>query len=169
MKEFKLIGALCILISSSLIGIQKASCLKNRVKYLANIKASLNILESEISFSQDILEKAFMRISKAVDTKGLFETASENISELGIKSAWEYAVSECSKSLCLNKADYEALILFGEKLGMSDKKGQVKNIRNTISIIDGLIESAEKEYTQNAKLYRSGGVIIGLFFVIVLL
>ncbi len=164
----KLAGALCIVLSASYIGFYRAETLRKRLMYLRNIKISLNMLESEISFSQNILERVFKRIDGISNTEGLFLKTSERIGEMGIKMAWNTSVDDVSADMCLKKQDKEALYIFGEGLGMSDKDNQIKNIRHTENMIDSLLNEAEDEYRKNGRLYRSAGFLTGLFAAVIL-
>lgn len=162
----KFAGAVFIILSASYIGFYRAEILRKRLMYLKNIKVSLNILESEISFSQNVLTRVFIRIDGIIDTNGLFSRAAEKMSRTGVKKAWCEAVD--SSDMYLKKQDKEALYIFGEGLGMSDKDNQLKNIRHTKDMIDSLLKEAENEYEKNAKLYRSAGFLTGLFFAVLL-
>lgn len=162
----KFAGAVFIILSASYIGFHRAETLRRRLMYLRNITNSLNMLESEISFSQNILSYVFTRIDEVSDTNGLFLKAAEKMGETGIKKAWCEAVD--STDMCLKKQDKEALYIFGEGLGMSGRDNQIKNIRHTKEMINSLADEAKDEYEKNAKLYRSAGFLTGLFFAVLL-
>lgn len=162
----KFAGAVFIILSASYIGFHHAEILRRRLMYLRNIKTSLDMLESEISFSQNILSRVFTRIDGISGTNGLFLKAAEKMSVLGIKKAWCEAVD--NTDMCLKERDKEALYIFGEGLGMSDRDNQIKNIKHTKEVINSLINEANDEYEKNAKLYRSAGFLTGLFFAVIL-
>lgn len=139
--------------------------LKTRAVSLADIRASLELLESEISFSVNKLKKAFIR----ADRNGLFALAAENIEALGAKQAWNKALKEMRGKLCLSGADVDALMLLGQNIGRTDKDDQLKNIRYVKTMTAQQESEARAEYERLGKLYMSGGVLMGLLVVTVLI
>ena len=79
----KVIGAVMTGFACGYFGFRLSMALKTRVKSLADIRTSLEMLESEINFSVNKLKKAFMR----VDRNGLFTAAAEAMEEKGAKTA----------------------------------------------------------------------------------
>ena len=71
--------------------------------------------------------------------------------------------------LCLTDADCAALMTLSANLGRTDREGQIKNIRYVKSLIAAQQTAAETEYNRRAKLYSSGGLLIGAAVVIVLI
>ncbi|MCH5185356.1 MAG: stage III sporulation protein AB [Oscillospiraceae bacterium] len=164
----KLTGALCIVLSTTCIGFYRADILKKRTVYLKNIISSLCMLESEISFSQNILRRVFIHIDGMSDTAGLFLKAAERTEGQGIRDAWKSAVDDTAKEMCLKRNDIEVLYLFGENLGMSDRESQIKNIRHTVDMMGPLLDEAEEDYKKNGRLCRGAGILSGLFFAVIL-
>lgn len=164
----KIIGAAMILGVCAYSGFRFADRLKKRYVYLRNILTALNLLETEISFGGSRLKKAFESVDKAADTKGLFKTASENLEQLGIKRAWREAVKEKKEELCLTDGDSEALTALGARLGMTDTENQMKNIRYVKEMLAAKQAEAEGEYERQGRLYRSGGILAGLFLIFLL-
>ncbi len=165
----KIIGALIITGATSLLGIYKSVGLKNRVLYLCEFKTALSLLKSEIVFAGNCLEKAFMNISKTSRASWVFETAAKNIDGCGVKKAWENSVLMYADKMSLKNEDVKVLQLLGAQLGMTDKENQIKNIVYVSELVDSRIRKAEQEYLSTAKLYRSMGVLSGLFISVVLI
>lgn len=161
----KVIGAVMTGFACGYFGFRLSMTLKTRVKSLADIRTSLEMLESEINFSVNKLKKAFMR----VDRNGLFTAAAEAMEEKGAKTAWRDAVNASKGKLCLSDTDSDILLMLGKNIGKTDTDDQLKNIRYIKTMIGEQEKQAQGEYSQFGKLYQSGGVLVGLMLVIILI
>ena len=164
----KLIGGCLILLGGTCLGFLKSSELSRREKSLRDIKTALSILESEIVLSSNHLKDAFLKISRLCACRGLFSDAAKTMGDCGIDRAWQDAVEQNKKGLCLSESDAEILKILSSRLGMSDKEQQKKNIRHVETLLDMAITNAHAEYQNSAKLYRSMGFLGGLFVVMLL-
>lgn len=161
----KVIGAVMTGFACGYFGFRLSMTLKTRMKSLADICTSLEMLEGEINFSMNKLKKAFMR----VDRNGLFTAAAEAMDEKGAMDAWKDAVNAEKGRLCLTDADSDILMTLGKNIGKTDTDDQLKNIRYIKSMICGQEKQAQSEYNRFGKLYSSGGVLVGLMIVIILI
>lgn len=164
----KLIGAVIIFAVCAYAGFAFSDRMKKRCVYLMNICEALNLLETEITFRGSRLKQAFIKIDKASDTRGLFKTAADNMESKGIKRAWREAAKEKSGELRFNETDTEALALLGERLGMTDTEDQIKNIIYARKRLEDNLKGAKEEYAKLGRLYRSGGILAGLFLILIL-
>ena len=89
--------------------------------------------------------------------------------EKGIKTAWTNAVNECSTKLSLKDADKDILMTLGKNIGKTDTDDQIKNIKYIKSMIAEQEKQAQSEYRHFGKMYRNGGVLVGLLIVIMLI
>ena len=165
----KLAGGALVFYAGLFWGIFKSGELSKREKSLRDIRTALNVLESEIVFSSHYLKHAFMKISEICSCGALFSDTAEKMEEDGILKAWEYAVEKNKKKLVLKNSDAEIIKILGSQLGMSDREQQVKNIRHVDALLGQALEEAREEYHKSAKLYRSMGILGGLFIIILLL
>ena len=104
-----------------------------------------------------------------VDKCGLFKLAAENMDEKGVKTAWTNALNECSTKLSLKDADKDILMTLGKNIGRTDTDDQIKNIKYIKSMIAEQEKQAQSEYRRFGKMYRNGGVLVGLLIVIMLI
>lgn len=160
----KLAGAVMTGLASGYFGLKLSMSLKKRIQSLNDIDASLELLESEISFSANRLEGALRR----ADRNGLFTAAADGMNGAGIKKAWENAVDSMKNRLCLADADCEALYMLGSNIGRTDAENQIKHIKYVKSAVRAQAESAQSEYDRFGRLYRSGGILVGLMIIIIL-
>ena len=165
----KIIGGALIITGSARWGFSRAEKLSLRVKSLMALKTAFNLLEGEIIFSSYYLKYTFERVSRLCSCEDLFLTAAELIGENGAADAWKTAVEKNKNLLALKESDAEILQIFASGLGVSDREQQVKNIRHISSLLDSAIADARSEYDSMAKIYRSVGVLGGLFIFILLL
>lgn len=161
----KIFGAVMTGFACGYFGFRMSMTLKTRLKSLSDIAVSLEMLESEIAFSINKLKKAFVRI----DRNGLFTLASNVMEEKGAGKAWSEAVNNTREKLCLTEADSDILLMLGKSIGKSDTEDQIKNIRYVKNLIKDQEKQAGEEYSRFGKLYRSGGVLVGLMLIILLI
>ncbi|MCD8180329.1 MAG: stage III sporulation protein AB [Firmicutes bacterium] len=161
----KILGAVMTGAACGCFGFKLSLSMKTRVKSLADIAASLEMLESEISFSVNKLKKAFAR----ADRNGLFTSAADNMEENGIDRAWTEAVDKNKSRLCLTSADSDILLMLGKNIGRTDAEDQIKNIKYIKAMVKEREKQAQSDYDRFGKLYRSGGVLIGLMIIIILI
>lgn len=161
----KALGAVMTGMSCAYLGFRLSLSQKKRVQSLNDILTSLEALESEISFCAQRLGRAFVR----ADRNGLFTAAAEGIEENGVEKAWKEAVQASQNRLSLTDADCDALRMLGDGIGKTDTDNQIKHIRYVKSCLTNQRDSAQAEYDKFGRVYRSGGVLVGLMIIIVLL
>ena len=161
----KLLGAVMTGGACAYLGIRIRMTLRTREKTLAALITSLEMLESEISFSVNRLKKAL----KSSDRTGIFTLAADKIGEMTAGEALAFAVESGKTRLCLTGADCEAILTLAPTLGKTDCAEQIKSIRYVKSLISQLHKTAQSDSARLGKLYALGGVLVGLFIVIVLI
>jgi len=169
----KMLGALFIVLSTSLIGIYYANIEVYRLKDLQTLKKAFTILYSEIDFASTSLPIALEQISNKLNNNiGLiFKDLSMEIGKKtgeNIYDIWKRIIEENIRITNLNKEDTEDLVSFGKIVGYLDKNMQLKNIQLYIkSLEDEIIKSREDKIIKS-KLYKSLGLLSGLLITIVL-
>ena len=78
-------------------------------------------------------------------------------------------MNECSTKLSLKDADKDILMTLGKNIGRTDTDDQIKNIKYIKSMIAEQEKQAQSEYSCFGKMYRNGGVLVGLLIVIMLI
>lgn len=164
----KLFGASIIFIFSTAWGYISSQIPYKRYKNLLKIISCLNTMKNEIRFSQDYIDDILLKVSKICEFDFIFKTTTTFDKTIPISKRWKQALTYDAPSLKLSTQDCEALIGFGAELGMTDKEGQLKNIENTVSILNTLQVSAKDEYEKMSKLKKGLGLSLGLFTIILL-
>ena len=165
----KTILLIAIFSMSTAIGIQISKMYENRVKELKQFKNILNILKTKIKFTYEPLKDIFKQISQEKSNKieEIFENMTYKLAIEDVKSSWRDSIQEADISL--NQEDKDVLKELGKVLGQTDADSQVSEIEVTENFLDMQIEKAEESRKKNQKIYKTLGILIGLFFVIVLI
>lgn len=167
----KIIGALLIIGAAAKIGFDFASRLETRRKCLVGFKDACIVLESEIEFMRTLPREAFFSVSKMQTGfigeffEQVYKLMDQNMS---ISQAWEISLSHKKIQMCLTERDIRILCDFANRIGKSDTQNEIKNIQNTVSKLELQIHEATNNCSKK-NLYRSGGVLIGLLAVVLLL
>ncbi len=162
----RLIGSMMIGSVCAWLGFVMADRLKKRRDFLSAFITSLTVLETEIEFGRRALEKAFAELDKE-ELFGFYRLCRDEMREIGIKKAWERAAEKTAEKAYLNQGDIRAISSLGAELGMTDVGGQKKNIARAREILAGCFDEAESDHKRLAKVYKSCGVLAGIFIVIV--
>lgn len=159
---FKIIGSLMIGGACLYVGLKRSMQLKTRYRSLCDFQNSLELLSTEIAFRETELKRAFINTGNI-----LLNEAAKHIETDGIKSALTLAVKKCSVSLCLTDGDKDTILMLKERIGMTDVEHQIKNIEGVRNILDLHIKAAKYDMDKLCRLYSGGGILTGIFLVLV--
>lgn len=169
----KLLGAVFIIISSTLAGFYISRSYSDRTKQLRILQLGLQMLETEIVYGSVPLYLAMEKIGRRL--KGIigeiFLSMSKNLNELDGLSAfecWLEAIEMHYRKTSLKKQDKEILIHFGQTLGISDKEDQMKHIKLALQNLKTEENLAREEQKSYEKLSKSLGILVGLLIVILM-
>jgi len=170
----KIIGLSFIIFSSSGIGYILGSRFSMRVRNIRLLRMSLQMLETEIIYSNTPLPEAFEKIYRKCSNpvNELFKAVGNNLSRRTfgtVGEAFSKAVDDLSGNILLSHEDIEILKLFGYSIGTSDIEGQVKSFKMILNQLDIQEAKAEEHRRKNEKIYKSLGTLLGLAIAILLL
>lgn len=170
----KFIGCIFIVFSSSGLGYILGTKFSARVREIKLLKMSLQLLETEIVYSNTPLPDAFEIISKksSIPIKYIFKNMSVKLKNKlysTVSEAFESSLNETNEKLSLSKEDMEILKVFGCSIGNSDIEGQVKSFKMIIKQLEGQEAKAEESRNKNEKMYKNLGFLTGLALAILLL
>lgn len=158
----KILGLITILVSSVIMGFIMANELNERTKTLRDIKQSATGIKSDLEYrASDICEcfklrgNMFGKASKYIADSNLFPT--------------EALIRACEELNYLHKEDKEIIFSYAKNLSAEDIGSQINNINWLIENITIKIKESEAEYSSKNRLYKSGGALLGLGFIILLL
>lgn len=158
----KFFGMISVLISSILTGFLMAKDLSERTKALREIYRSATHIKTELEYrAADICECFRMRGE-------LFSSAHSYIQNEGYLP--QDALKKAAEDMgALIKEDREVIFAFAENLNKEDVNCQIANTALLLENIRARIRDAENEYIMKNRLYKSGGAIVGIGFIILLL
>ncbi len=163
----KIIGAAFVLISCSAIGFEFSRALLKRKSNLESIREAVLFLMSEIRFSKRNASDMFLEAAK--NDYGIVSQIFENMSrEIEKKSksvgeAWRNELLKHEKLLCFSKEEIKKLSALLDDFGKSDIYNQQKILEHTEDAVSKMINVAAEQCNKNVKLYRSIGVMVGIF------
>lgn len=163
----KAAGIIIIIIVTTLTGNYFSNMLKVRVVNLKKINYMIDEITTMIRFKSSTVYE----ISEILKSSGRFsdfEFLYKIDKEVPFQQSWYNSV--LSYSPCgMKKSDVELLADIGRKLGTSDLEGQLSTLALQQAELTSYISSAEKDYLQKVKLYRSLGVLTGAFISVMLI
>ena len=170
----KIIGCLIIILSSSTLGFLMGSKFNLRVRELKLLKVSLQMLETEIAYSNTPLPEAFDNISKRSKNpiKDIFSNMSINLYKRiysTVGEAFDVSIEKIKDKTCFSKDDLEVLKSFGNSIGTSDVNGQIKAFKLVLKQLDQQEIKAEEQRCKNEKMYKSLGFLAGVAIALILI
>ncbi|MFW6238496.1 MAG: hypothetical protein ACOCZM_02405 [Bacillota bacterium] len=167
----KLLGAVLVLISGSATGWLLAAKYQARVRSLRRLQTAVNMLDSEIRYSQTLLSRALLKTAaKAGKPAGeLFQKAGKKLEEKReriFSQVWTGIIEDQAASYHLTREDQEILLEWGQQLGGTSlaDSGKVNDI--AIKRLQEAEARARSESEKKVKLLRYSGVLISLLMVI---
>lgn len=165
----KILGCILIFIGSTCIGTLKAATYRDRRAELEDTLELIRLLQMEITYRKDSLQKSFMKTASLKDCwfsqllKGCCEELSNNES---LVKAWEISLNKNMQNCPLYHSDLVIIKDISMGIGRSDIEGQKKVFEPAlIRIQSALSESKEMERRQG-RMYRSLGISVGILIFI---
>ena len=170
--RMRIIGMMMVFIASSGIGIAYSYMYKKRIEDLSNWKKCIIHLKNEINFSLTPLPEAFEMISKRYI--GPFSTffyelscILDNHSTTPLIKLDEKKLRDLLNGTCLGEKDNRVIIDFIKNIGLSDKDSQISTINLHLESLENEIQDARKDEEKNNKLYKTLGVLAGIFIIVI--
>ena len=168
----KITGMLIVMFSSTLFGyVLKHNCHK-RVKLLENMKSCLSIMENEIRYCQNDMEKTINKVlcfSEGSNSRmfrlfidGIKTSDGESASEI-----WNKATEGIAGTSVYDADDIEVIKSFGNILGYGDIDTQLKNIDLFHIQIVSRLDVAKQKLKKHGELSGKLGIYIGILAVII--
>ncbi|MFQ7472981.1 MAG: hypothetical protein ACLRLX_02090 [Anaerovoracaceae bacterium] len=171
-KIFKLTACILIVLSCSAIGFIKASSYKFRRMELENTLELIRLLNLEISYRKDSLNKTFERVSALKPcwfAEVLKECGTFLSEQKPLNVSWQEALENNMSSCPLLPKDIEILKDVSMGLGRSDTQGQKKIIEPALARIESSINEARNAELKMGKMYRSLGIAAGIVIAVILI
>lgn len=160
------------------LGILYSQRLNSRLKLLEELLAFIRRLEIEMRYAGMPLTQAIHAAGKKARNAAqiFFDTLAHEVdgkSGVQVEDIFHRLLSEKTKTddvfSSLNKSDFEILTDFSKNLGATDWENQKKNFEHIENNMQSAITAASENYKKKAKMYRTMGVLGGLFVAILLI
>lgn len=171
-KTMKWIGAILLVSTTSWIGFDMSKKLTERPKQIRLLIQSLQMLETEMGYSQLTLQQTFQNISKKIPypLNQFYERLAHKLSGIVIDflTIWDEELSKFVQISALKQTEHEVMKQFGRNLGQHTFLQQQKYIKLTIHHLQRELDDAMEERRKYEKMMKSLGVLIGLLIVLLL-
>lgn len=174
MYALKLAGLLCLITGGTGLGWTMGAQVAGRCRMLRELKRMAALLTGEISCAAAPLPEALAHA--AVRLEGPLCVFLKELSEElvcsppeSLAAVFSRHVKEDLRGNCLMERDLESLRRMGEALGYLDREMQLRSLRLYEEELCLELEDACRSMPQKRKVYRTAGVMGGLFLAILLL
>lgn len=168
----KIIGATLVIISTSAVGLNVAASIEKRINELKELRKILMLLRGEIDFDVLGAQSAFKEIADKVkdpykkfllDISGEIQEAKED----SFCKIWEKNLNTLTEKI-KDEEDINRLKSFGHDFGYRHKEVQISAIDLYINELDLKIDELRENMDAKMKVYRTIGIMTGLFLVLIL-
>lgn len=171
MSEMKIIGAIFVMIASCGIGFLFAGELKKRKQELVEQYNLMRLLLGDVRYMRAALPEA---INKAIirhqgSYSGFLRTVAELLGEapgICLSDIWKRAVEESLQHSSLKESDKQMLKCFGESISVADRENVMLCFEQYLSELKEEIDAVSRVAGTKARLYRSLGVLTGIFIIV---
>lgn len=169
----KIVGAIMILLASSMLGILYSREVEKKLSTLYEIQQILLMLKGEITYHKAPVAEAFCEISKHVKEPfcSFFRNTGVDLDKgLGktMETVWQENCDSKLKELLIAKEDRKAFREFGTCMGYLDVQMQVSSIGLYSEKLDVRIKESEKSIREKQKIFKYLGIMGGVFLVLLI-
>lgn len=165
---FKIIGSFAIFLSFLLMGFTRVFVLRERNRFMKEMKRCLFTLKSEISLKQIPLSAAFKNTGQIHKNK-YFVICSEKIEKIGATAAYRNVFETAAEDYTLSEAEKEAVFSLSDGLGKKELCNQLAQIDFAAQLCGECSKLTDEELKNRAGLILRMSAFIGAAVVIVLL
>ena len=151
-----------MLIASLMMGFIMAGELGERCRELKDIYQSAIHIKTELEYRGADICDCFNRRGRLFSKAYRYITDDALMPPDAIKEA-------CRREKLLKDDDKAVIFAYAENLNKEDLGGQIANVSLLIENLRLRIKDAEEEYASKSRLYKSGGLLTGLGFIILIL
>lgn len=170
----KIAGSILVIGATTLLGVKRASELREQCRQMEYIRHLFYQLQSEIRYARSPLGEIFSSIGKRAK-----EPYRIWLLELGEKmekrdggafyDLWRAGIREYLGASALPQAELERLLELGGRLGLMDIEMQVKAVELYLLGLSSAIEEIREGMKSRVRLCHCLGVMSGMLIVILLL
>lgn len=168
----KLSGAVLLFFACAGLGFLQSRRYQGRVTQLEEILRIVGFLKGEISFAVSTLPEAMKRISEKTEEpfSDFLQSLSEKMKKYSgenFSHILESQINVYLKDSFLEKEDLDAFLGAMGNLGYLDKKMQIHILEQYEKELEEKTRGLRVQLPEKMKLYRSLGIMAGLFLILV--
>lgn len=169
----KLVGACLVMMGSMGLAATRIKKDRGRKELLKQLQNLFGLLHSEIGYRNLTITEAFIQISRRTDSylslflQRVIEEWKQKNGKL-IREIWSNWVQDYFMHSYLTKEDIVWIGKLGEGLGSFDRTEQIRQIEYLMDYLKQEYELCEKKVRESEKLYRTMGLLIGIFIIVLL-
>jgi stage III sporulation protein AB len=169
----KMLGAVLVIAATTLAGWVQAKQYASRPRQIRRLILALKRLETEIMYGFTPLPEALVRIGEQSGgaVGSIFHSAAENMKppdNRTAQDALQLAIESGWSTTAMKKAEQDIMRQFSYTLGTSDRKDQLGHIATAVRQLESEEHEAREEQNRYEKMFRSLGLLFGVFIVIVM-
>lgn len=170
---WKLIGAVLVVLATSLAGFEYARRFRERSEQIRQLRTSITLLETEIQYGMRTLYEALTNVANRSPSpvRDLWMRCAERLQMQDGDSTYEclhQAVQERWDWTSMKATEKEIFLDICKNLGQSDRETQLQHLQLAKQNLENEEQKARSEQSQNEKMYRTLGVLAGALVIILL-
>lgn len=165
----RIIGAVLTVTASFLVGCVLSRRLERHRKSLEALITALEYLKTQICVFDTGMRRALTNTEYACPFYGMFSDAAHTMNDDGLRTAWRRSAEAHSREAELDAGDTETLMRIGDRLGVTSAENQRQNIDAATDILRRRLSAVRVECAEKGQLYRSCGLLFGVFFALIFL
>lgn len=174
MFALKIIGSMLLITSTSLYGFSLGNAYVTRIRNLKELHKSMILLDGELTYNKTPLRMAMRKMAARTESvyKEFFDDIAKIMEEdysMDVGEAWEQAVCHIiTEKYCFQEKDKRKLKEFGKSIGNRDADTRKASFENYFLELNIDIEESVKEKDNRVMIYRTMGIMAGMFISIII-
>lgn len=171
----KIVGACVLIMATSMYGFSMSNAYIKRIESLKELKKCIILLDGELRYNSTPIRIAMDKIAERnTSMYSLFlnkvSGAMENDNSLPLSEAWERAVNEVLENdkYYMKVSDKRKLIEFGRTIGNLDSDSRMSAFEGYLFELENDLNESNDEKANKVKLYKTIGIMSGLFITILI-
>ncbi|MFD1675023.1 stage III sporulation protein SpoIIIAB [Alicyclobacillus fodiniaquatilis] len=172
MALLKLVGAMLLVLATTLVGFKMAGAYRDRTRQLRALIRAVTHLQAQVEYQTTPLPSALQHVAARCSPPCgvMFQRAGERLAaeNEGVSEAFRSALSWLQAESALKAGDCELVQMLAETLATTDRAHLDTQFQFTIDHLRQAEEDAREQGMKNARLWQYLGVLSGVLLVILL-
>lgn len=168
----KLGGMVIFIGAGTAFGFYKAYGFQKRISHIILLQNAFRMLETEIFYTRTPVPAALELLEKRLEepVQQFFQQIQNGVhtEQMPVYEAWKAGINVLRQNSFCKNGELEAVKSFGQTLGEGDVYAQQKNFQLLQQRLQYALEEAERERTEQGKVWQYLGVCVSMAVVILL-